>query len=142
MSYLVLCSILFFLTSRKQLTTCALVTVVQTCARPFFEPHHLRARNAADEVEIVRRHHQRRAEPVERIEQMQQPFGHVGIDVARRLVGDEDFGPADYRARDRSEEHTSELQSLMRISYAVCCLKKTQKHKPHTNPIKPTLNQK
>src|SRR3546814_9681432 len=26
---------------------------------------------------------------------------------------------------DRSEEHTSELQSLMRISYAVFCLKKT-----------------
>src|SRR3546814_5514712 len=31
----------------------------------------------------------------------------------------------------RSEEHTSELQSLMRISYAVFCLKK-KKHK-HTN---------
>src|SRR3546814_19375376 len=35
--------------------------------------------------------------------------------------------------RDRSEEHTSELQSLMRISYAVFCLKKkkhdTTKHK-------------
>src|SRR3546814_1173492 len=30
---------------------------------------------------------------------------------------------------DRSEEHTSELQSLMRISYAVFCLKK--KHKTH-----------
>src|SRR3546814_989112 len=33
--------------------------------------------------------------------------------------------------RERSEEHTSELQSLMRISYAVFCLKKktnTQKH--------------
>src|SRR3546814_6711070 len=28
------------------------------------------------------------------------------------------------RARGRSEEHTSELQSLMRISYAVFCLKK------------------
>src|SRR3546814_2704448 len=28
-------------------------------------------------------------------------------------------------AVDRSEEHTSELQSLMRISYAVFCLKKT-----------------
>src|SRR3546814_4823185 len=28
------------------------------------------------------------------------------------------------RADDRSEEHTSELQSLMRISYAVFCLKK------------------
>src|SRR3546814_5950262 len=28
----------------------------------------------------------------------------------------------------RSEEHTSELQSLMRISYAVLCLKKTQRN--------------
>src|SRR3546814_4792759 len=28
----------------------------------------------------------------------------------------------------RSEEHTSELQSLMRISYAVFCLKKTKNH--------------
>src|SRR3546814_10726138 len=31
------------------------------------------------------------------------------------------------RARVRSEEHTSELQSLMRISYAVFCLKKKKK---------------
>src|SRR3546814_3600176 len=30
--------------------------------------------------------------------------------------------------RTRSEEHTSELQSLMRISYAVFCLKKKKKH--------------
>src|SRR3546814_7160629 len=30
---------------------------------------------------------------------------------------------------DRSEEHTSELQSLMRISYAVFCLKKTKLNK-------------
>src|SRR3546814_8629961 len=30
---------------------------------------------------------------------------------------------------DRSEEHTSELQSLMRISYAVFCLKKKKKYK-------------
>src|SRR3546814_2752689 len=30
----------------------------------------------------------------------------------------------------RSEEHTSELQSLMRISYAVFCLKKKNKQKP------------
>src|SRR3546814_6665900 len=29
----------------------------------------------------------------------------------------------------RSEEHTSELQSLMRISYAVCCLKKKYREK-------------
>src|SRR3546814_1816706 len=34
------------------------------------------------------------------------------------------------RARHRSEEHTSELQSLMRISYAVFCLKKKSKTTP------------
>src|SRR3546814_4550533 len=34
---------------------------------------------------------------------------------------------SDRRALDRSEEHTSELQSLMRISYAVFCLKKKKK---------------
>src|SRR3546814_1007386 len=33
----------------------------------------------------------------------------------------------------RSEEHTSELQSLMRISYAVFCLKQKNKQQ-HTNP--------
>src|SRR3546814_5367038 len=33
-------------------------------------------------------------------------------------------------ARFRSEEHTSELQSLMRISYAVICLKKQNRTKP------------
>src|SRR3546814_10545214 len=32
---------------------------------------------------------------------------------------------------DRSEEHTSELQSLMRISYAVFCLKKKKKNHIH-----------
>src|SRR3546814_9325924 len=33
----------------------------------------------------------------------------------------------------RSEEHTSELQSLMRISYAVFCLKKKKDMTTHTN---------
>src|SRR3546814_5059084 len=33
--------------------------------------------------------------------------------------------------RHRSEEHTSGLQSLMRISYAVFCLKKNNTHKAH-----------
>src|SRR3546814_1324659 len=35
-------------------------------------------------------------------------------------------------ARQRSEEHTSELQSLMRISYAVFCLKKKKITQEHT----------
>src|SRR3546814_9818226 len=34
-------------------------------------------------------------------------------------------------SQGRSEEHTSELQSLMRISYAVFCLKKKKKSKQH-----------
>src|SRR3546814_5900705 len=38
--------------------------------------------------------------------------------------------PAWQAPANRSEEHTSELQSLMRISYAVFCLKKKNKHKP------------
>src|SRR3546814_2811468 len=42
--------------------------------------------------------------------------------------------PSGLPAGGRSEEHTSELQSLMRISYAVFCLKK----KKHTIPIYPT----
>src|SRR3546814_8740700 len=46
-----------------------------------------------------------------------QPFS----DVQRR---DPEFNPTDYAWEKRSEEHTSELQSLMRISYAVFCLKK------------------
>src|SRR3546814_8173098 len=40
-------------------------------------------------------------------------------------------GGARHRICQRSEEHTSELQSLMRISYAVFCLKKKKKAK-HT----------
>src|SRR3546814_3495769 len=54
---------------------------------------------------------QRRQVFVERIEVMFEPVD-IGI-VDRRMAGDA-----------RSEEHTSELQSLMRISYAVFCLNK------------------
>src|SRR3546814_2886246 len=43
---------------------------------------------------------------------------------AERQIG---FGVPVRRYVGRSEEHTSELQSLMRISYAVFCLKKTRK---------------
>src|SRR3546814_2625184 len=42
----------------------------------------------------------------------------------------------------RSEEHTSELQSLMRISYAVFCLKKKKKttHNKFTNPSEKSMH--
>src|SRR3546814_8740186 len=80
-------------------------------------------------------------------------IGEIGRDAARRAVtdqadviargqrsGDRGADPAASSARRgfrsaravrrrRSEEHTSELQSLMRISYAVFCLKKKKQHR-------------
>src|SRR3546814_2680213 len=65
--------------------------------------------------------------------------GDLGCDAPARPLS-----PARaHRARtgDRSEEHTSELQSLMRISYAVFCLKKkTQIQNPTTKLCKYNLN--
>src|SRR3546814_3978787 len=67
-------------------------------------------------------------------------LGVAGVEVFGQLVvepvagvaprqgrGDEPARAAQRHAH-RSEEHTSELQSLMRISYAVFCLKKNNKH--------------
>src|SRR3546814_3231824 len=62
------------------------------------------------------------------------PSSHPNCASVRRLGARSDV-------RMRSEEHTSELQSLMRISYAVFCLKKkniTNKHPIHK--YKTTLN--
>src|SRR3546814_9661826 len=60
--------------------------------------------------------------------------GSVTLPLARRDPG---IRPGledtiDLQQASRSEEHTSELQSLMRISYAVFCLKKTKAK--HTDP--------
>src|SRR3546814_6140178 len=51
--------------------------------------------------------------------------GLQGLEVQSRYRG----GSGPHQGRLRSEEHTSELQSLMRISYAVFCLKKKRKNK-------------
>src|SRR3546814_1506399 len=70
-----------------------------------------------------------------------QSFRSTGavLDVVNRLIAD--LGPEAFGLdrgiplhQTRSEEHTSELQSLMRISYAVFCLKTkkyTHTHKKH-----------
>src|SRR3546814_6211364 len=50
--------------------------------------------------------------------------------VADALIAE---GAAGRVQQQRSEEHTSELQSLMRISYAVFCLKKKTTKNTHTN---------
>src|SRR3546814_5639240 len=45
--------------------------------------------------------------------------------------------PWEQKPPRRSEEHTSELQSLMRISYAVFCLKKKTKIRRYTQEVNP-----
>src|SRR3546814_4707014 len=52
------------------------------------------------------------------------PSGRTAICHLRRLREVDRANRTGQRAAIRSEEHTSELQSLMRISYAVFCLKK------------------
>src|SRR3546814_9998129 len=59
------------------------------------------------------------------------PFNDVTMPIFHpRIGGIGHSAPAivGQRAINRSEEHTSELQSLMRISYAVFCLKKKPKN--------------
>src|SRR3546814_2765152 len=51
------------------------------------------------------------------------PFAYIGPSLPLRLLGGD----------CRSEEHTSELQSLMRISYAVFCLKKKKQNNEQNN---------
>src|SRR3546814_8892034 len=58
-----------------------------------------------------------------------EPDRRQAVLLGRHLAGDEDAPLVHREAQalveiDRSEEHTSELQSLMRKSYAVFCLKK------------------
>src|SRR3546814_9049374 len=53
----------------------------------------------------------------------------VGAEITRSGVARSMYQPFLFTSSsERSEEHTSELQSLMRISYAVFCLKKKNKN--------------
>src|SRR3546814_1854019 len=76
------------------------------------------ARGQALELDALARH----VEPVMQVLVVGDQFLDLGVGLV------DVFGVAGQRdpaeRADRSEEHTSELQSLMRISYAVFCLKK------------------
>src|SRR3546814_5209566 len=141
-SVLMLYSFSFFFSSRRRHTRCALVTGVQTCALPICRPAATAAWRAGwrcalgspcgcrDGVGSTDEWFVRAAR-----------LSHVAEQGHERLADRQRFGPllepdraaaavvaCDRRDRlgvdDRSEEHTSELQSLMRISYAAFCLKK------------------
>src|SRR3546814_5569332 len=87
---------------------------------------------------VVRLHRQKGAGPhvqrqrlaahARRVQRLDQPVGEV-------QGGGGGGNRARFGCEHRSEEHTSELQSLMRISYAVFCLKKK---KNYTSRVKET----
>src|SRR3546814_9737332 len=131
---------LFFFSSRRRHTRCALVTGVQTCALPIY----LKIGTITDLIQYRRRTER----SVERV--IEVPFESEGysfrmviyrnlIDGAEHValvkgqlatsspalvrVHSVDLATDLFRHSGRSEEHTSELQSLMRLSYAVFCLK-------------------
>src|SRR3546814_8900445 len=83
----------------------------------------------AAEEENERHRAGRRARREGTVETVVDPAAIIAATAASLSVSDILRWPADDQ---RSEEHTSELQSLMRISYAVFCLKKKNKQKNKT----------
>src|SRR3546814_5959820 len=51
-------------------------------------------------------------------------YGYISVSPSNRQTPVSQLGPFARFSPERSEEHTSELTSLMRISYAFFCLKK------------------
>src|SRR3546814_15903358 len=84
-------------------------------------PYTTLFRSGLDVLQVVGGEHQRRAAAfVEGAQELTEPSLADHVESDRRFVEVEDLRIV----QQRSEEHTSELQSLMRISYAVFCLKK------------------
>src|SRR3546814_2631131 len=121
-----LIAFIFFFSSRRRHTRCALVTGVQTCALPIWPsaggdgPCGVRPAAPLDGAAGDRPGENHAAGP-------------PGGAAARLHQGIINFTRSQYPGTvKRSEEHTSELQSLMRISYAVFCLKKKNKKRSKT----------
>src|SRR3546814_8141539 len=109
---------MFFFSSRRRHTRCALVTGVQTCALPIC----LGAINPADALVIG---------PVgaPKVIEFTDPDCPYCQALERFWLAKEAEAKPVQRLVSfvsRSEEHTSELQSLLSISYSVFCLKKNQ----------------
>src|SRR3546814_6531298 len=81
-------------------------------------PYTTRFRSAMDQMETL-------------VAKLPGGFGHdwTGLSYQEKQAGSQSGILLGLAMLVRSEEHTSELQSLMRISYAVFCLKKKTRHK-------------
>src|SRR3546814_10466798 len=124
---------------------CALVTGVQTCALPIYAGRRLEVEATGIEADALADQGQSgmfRVAPDEVDQARQAVRGaadrmHHRVILFQQFVADDavELGATDQRrgAGGRSEEHTSELQSLMRISYAVFCLNKQKT--THTQSI-------
>src|SRR3546814_7938111 len=130
---------LFCFSDRERVTSCALVTGVQTCARPIYQlwqfvaPGLYRKEKRALLPFLL-------ATPVLFIAGAALAyFIAVAIALHFLLSFQGDVGGVQREALpavgNRSEVHTSELQSLMRISYAVFCLKKKTYHNEHVKQL-------
>src|SRR3546814_3108528 len=135
----------FFFSSRRRHTRCALVTGVQTCALPIcIALHPVIAVDALEgtllglvDAQFFGRAGGKKAHRTRAFAEKESRRWLDGMDQAALLAA---AGAAQVTVvadregdvYERSEEHTSELQSLMRISYDVFCLKNKNQHKNRT----------
>src|SRR3546814_8695971 len=118
--------VIFFFSSRRRHTSCALVTGVQTCALPISAAELVGGLKRIAPFDIsVAAYPETHPEALSSQADLENLKRKLDAGASRAIT--QFFFSPDtfFRFRDkRSEEHTSELQSLMRISYAVFCLKK------------------
>src|SRR3546814_8099355 len=129
--------IFFFFSSRRRHTRCALVTGVQTCALPILGAAKAREWIDRDGVTaLADLTNSAVALAVQEIAKKKNTIAMFSGPASTALTNDHCSPTGFHWMLDtysqsvggvRSEEHTSELQSLMRISYAVFCLKTKNK---------------
>src|SRR3546814_1840480 len=123
---------MFFFSSRRRHTRCALVTGVQTCALPISRDSesgtHCGRPRPPCTVGSARPCPRTSRIPGARAAHVLARDSRTG-DGNRRRIRQRRVGRRHVSCDARSEEHTSELQSLMRTSYAVFCLKKKNNEK-------------
>src|SRR3546814_1041702 len=136
--------LLFFFSSRRRHTSCALVTGVQTCALPISRGR--RSGRAACRAAAGPFRRRRSAACRRNAPRCRKCCRHTacnfrldrGSSHGFPKNGQKNLSPSAScsipSVSHRSEEHTSELQSLMRISYAVLCLKK-KTHKKYQKQL-------